>query len=236
MGDYNIHEVLAEVGGMSDRYYITIEEFVEQLFNTKNPAHTISKAIKFVDERVKAEGDSYDFHEYMENIEVGIWVARNRRIRNRTGFTDKRITPDPDPIAGLAIMGPDGQPIIEYIPYGFEIKHVEFNETYEDDAEIMGMNIVSKTESYDEGAVYATTSRTLTDLTTDGHIEYDIMVPLSSVYQCLVRLLQHPEVSKYNILYAVSTNGALISINTFTVTVDVNTNINPSVQINCVGV
>ena len=234
MTDLMFYELLAKSGGMDDHYYITIGEFVEQMFNTKNPAHTISKAIKLVDNQLKTEGDTYDFHEYMENIDVGIWIAQNRRIRNRARFTDERIMPNPDPIAGLAIIGPDGQPIVEYIPYGFEIKHFEYNET--DDAEIMGMEITSKSESYDEGAVYATTSRTLTDLTTEGHIEYDVMVPLSSVYQCLVRLLQHPEVNKYSILYAVTTNGALISIDSFTVTVNADMNDYPSVQINCVGV
>ena len=193
MNTYEISSLLSTTGRMNEQYWMTIKEVIQFMFDHTNPTHPIARAIKEIDTYMIDKDDNiYDYHYYMENIDVAIDGAFGRRIRTTEGITSDEILCCPKPIAGLAVIGADGNPIIEHVPYTIEENHTTAIESME----------------------YVNAAHRQYELEKGIHSLYEKgSVPLSSVYQCLIRVLQHPEVSENDILYAVSLTGSLMSIN-----------------------
>ena len=176
---------IGSAGHLVNSYWMTINEFIGNVFNVDHPDAAFKNAIDINARDDK--NDKYNFHKRMNNIDVTIVSAI---YRGRTEAPDEYAQEDMIPIAGLAYMDKTGSPVIEYVPYFIKTNKDEFDEC------ILHTNPVVHNNDHQD------------------IVNRNGRVPLSSVYQCLTKLLTHIEDKSIldNPIFVVMPNGTLVSI------------------------
>ena len=182
-----INITIGKAGHLVNRYWMSINEFIGDVFNVDNPIAAFKNAIDIDINARNDKDDKYSFHKRMNNIDVAITSAI---YRGRTEASDEYAPEDQVPIAGLAYMDKSGSPVIEYVPYF----------------------ISTDKDKFDDSVVY--TNPAIHNNEYQDIVNRNGRVPLSSVYQCLIKLLTHIEDTSIldNPIFAVIPNGTLVSI------------------------